>query len=148
MAIESISMEITLCCDPHTAYRLYCFFIKESDYVRFRLKEDLTGEEKANALQTINKRIAEVHQKREMSLKSNLVGNPAEPLSTEYSPTIAGAQGASLTIKQLEILVNHKYMIQHRVIKNDIPGGRRLLHQSCLIEPFIRRECSWVKQPQ
>ena len=33
---------------------------------------------------------------REMSPKSNLIGNPAEPLRNEYSPAIAGAQGASL----------------------------------------------------
>lgn len=32
-----------------------------------------------------------------MSPKPNTIGNPAEPLSNEYSPATAGAQGASLT---------------------------------------------------
>ena len=32
-----------------------------------------------------------------MSPKSNTIGNPAEPLSNEYSPATVGAQGASLT---------------------------------------------------
>ena len=50
--------------------------------------------------------------KKEMSPKSNLVGNPAEPLSNEYSPATAGAQGASLTAKQDNILVNRKYMME------------------------------------
>jgi len=48
-----------------------------------------------------------------MSPKSNLVGNPAEPLSNEYSPATAGAQGASLTAKQDNILVNRKYMMEN-----------------------------------
>ena len=48
-----------------------------------------------------------------MSPKSNTIGNPAEPLSNEYSPASAGAQGASLTAKQDNILVNRKYMMEN-----------------------------------
>ena len=81
--------------------------------VRFSVRENLTEEEKANALQAIDQRIAEVHQNKEMSPKSNPVGNPAEPLNNEYSPATAGAQGASLTAKQAKKLVNRNYMMEN-----------------------------------
>lgn len=54
-----------------------------------------------------------------MSPKSNLVGNPAEPLSNEYSPATAGAQGASLTAKQGNKLVYSRHMIENLVKKGD-----------------------------
>ena len=52
--------------------------------------------EKADALQAIDKQLPKCIKNREMSPKSNLIGNPAEPLRNEYSPAIAGAQVASL----------------------------------------------------
>ena len=51
-------------------------------------------------------------KKREMSPKSNPVGNPAETLGNEYSPATAGAQGASLTAMQENKHVNRKFMME------------------------------------
>ena len=61
----------------------------KSDDVRLRIR-------KADALQAIDKQLPKCIKNREMSPKSNLIGNPAEPLRNEYSPANAGAQGASL----------------------------------------------------
>ena len=51
-AIESMSRE-ALYWDSYNAYRLYCFFIKEGNDMRLPIREYLTEEEKANALQGI-----------------------------------------------------------------------------------------------